>query len=76
MLAIAIAAYAIASLTPAPGDLGAAEILLYTGLAFGTDSAVAGLAVVVTRTVSFWMHLPFAAVAYRSTRRFKQRSRA
>ena len=76
LVAIAIAAYAIASLTPAPGDLGAAEILLYTGLAIGTDSAIAGLAVVVTRTVSFWMHLPFAAVAYRSTRRFKQRSRS
>jgi undecaprenyl-diphosphatase len=75
LLAIAIASYAIASLTPAPGDLGAAELLLYAGLAIGTDSGVAGLAVVVTRTVSFWMHLPFAAVAYRSTRRYKQRIR-
>jgi uncharacterized membrane protein YbhN (UPF0104 family) len=75
LVAIAIAAYTIASLTPAPGDLGAAEILLYAGLAIGTDAAIAGLAVIVTRTVSFWMHLPFAAVAYRSTRRFKERGR-
>jgi uncharacterized membrane protein YbhN (UPF0104 family) len=75
LIAIAIAAYTIASLTPAPGDLGAVEVLLYAGLSMGTDPATAGLAVVVTRIVSFWMHLPFAGVAYRSTPRFKDRSR-
>lgn len=75
LVVIAITSYTVASLTPAPGDLGAAEVLLFSGLAIGTDSAVAALAVVVARTVSFWLHLPFAAAAYRSTRRFKQRGR-
>lgn len=75
LFAIAIASYTIASLTPAPGHLGAVEVLLYAGLSVGTDAAIAGLAVVITRTVSFWMHLPFATTAYRSTARFKERSR-
>ncbi len=73
LVAISTAACTIASLTPAPGGLGAVELLLYAGLSVGTDAAIAGLAVVVTSIASFWSHMPFAAAAYRSTRRFKQR---
>lgn len=74
LVVIALVAYAVASLTPAPGDLGAVEALLYVGLLIGADSATALLAIAVARIVSFWVHLPLAAMAYRSTRRFKHRS--
>lgn len=76
LVALAVAVYTVAALSPAPGDLGAVEVLLFVGLLTGTDAAAAGVTVIVTRTVSFWLHLPFAALAYRSTRRFKARGYA
>lgn len=72
LIAIAVSAYAVASLIPAPGGLGVIEVLTYLGLAIDSDPVVAGIAVVVARVATFWVHLPVAGWAYRSTHRYSK----
>jgi glycosyltransferase 2 family protein len=66
LVAIAVAAATLASLTPAPGGIGASEAILYGLLVAIGEQQLAGAAMVVARTVGFWVHLPFAWAAHRS----------
>ena len=75
LVAIGIAGLAIAALLPAPGGVGAVELLTFFGLLLSAPSAIAVLGAVVARIVLFWVHVPFAAVAYRSERRSRDRRR-
>ncbi|HWH33943.1 MAG TPA: hypothetical protein VNT56_01330 [Acidimicrobiales bacterium] len=72
LVAIAVSALAVASLLPAPGGVGAVEALTYAGLVIDTDPGVAGVAVVTARVATYWLLLPFALWAYRSTHRYSR----
>lgn len=75
LIALGIAANVIASLVPAPGGVGAVELLSGAGLLLGNSLAVAALGAVLGRVALFWIPLPFALWAYRSTRYHRDRSR-
>lgn len=67
LVAVAICAIAMASLSPAPGGVGVAEVLLFVGLvAVGVDAGTAAFVAVVGRLVTFWIQAPAAVVARRS----------
>lgn len=75
LIALGITANVIASLVPAPGGVGAVELLSGAGLLLGNSLAVAALGAVLGRVALFWVPLPFALGAYRSTRYHRHRSR-
>jgi len=60
-----IVAYAVGTLAPTPGGLGAVEglmIALFVG--FGVPSAIAVAVVLVYRLINFWMPIPPGLVSY------------
>jgi len=60
-----IIAYAVGSLAPTPGGLGAVEglmIALYAG--FGVPSAIAVAVVLVYRLINFWLPIPPGLLSY------------
>jgi hypothetical protein len=66
LVAVAVTAEVLASLTPAPGGIGAAEASLYLGLVVLDQGAFAGVAVVVARVIGFWLIIPAGWLAHRS----------
>ena len=69
-----VIAYAVGTLAPTPGGLGAIEGLLFTlYVSFGVPSATA-LAVVLTyRVINFWLPIPPGLVSYVVTRDVRSR---
>lgn len=65
LLAIAVAAETLASLTPTRGGLGATELFLLAGLSLHLPVADAALAVILYRLATYWLLLPLAAAASR-----------
>lgn len=60
-----IVAYAVGTLAPTPGGLGAVEglmIALFVG--FGVPSAIAVAVVLVYRLINFWMPIPPGLISY------------
>ncbi len=67
LVAVAIGAIAMASLSPAPGGIGVAELLLFVGLVVvGADAGTAAFVAVVGRLVTFWIQAPAAVLARRA----------
>ena len=66
LAAVAVIAVSLASLTPAPGGIGAAEASMYIGLVVLGEGASAGVAVVAARAVGFWLHIPAGWLAHRT----------
>jgi glycosyltransferase 2 family protein len=64
-----IIAYAVGTLAPTPGGLGAVEglmIALYVG--FGVPSAIAVAVVLVYRLINFWLPIPPGLISYAAIR--------
>jgi len=60
-----VVAYAIGTLAPTPGGLGAIEgILIALYVSFGVPSATAVAVVLVYRLINFWLPIPPGFVAY------------
>jgi len=60
-----VVAYAVGTLTPTPGGLGAVETLLITMfLGFGVPSAEATVVVLSYRFINFWLPVPPGLVGY------------
>jgi uncharacterized protein (TIRG00374 family) len=60
-----VVAYAIGTLAPTPGGLGAVEgILIAVYVSFGVPSATAVAVVLVYRLINFWLPIPPGFVAY------------
>jgi uncharacterized protein (TIRG00374 family) len=60
-----VVAYAIGTLAPTPGGLGAVEgILIALYVSFGVPSATAVAVVLVYRLINFWLPIPPGFIAY------------
>lgn len=60
-----VVAYAIGTLAPTPGGLGAVEgILIALTVSFGVPSATAVAGVLVYRLINFWLPIPPGLLAY------------
>jgi glycosyltransferase 2 family protein len=60
-----VVAYAIGTLAPTPGGLGAIEgILIALYVSFGVPSATAVAVVLVYRLINFWLPIPPGLIAY------------
>jgi uncharacterized protein (TIRG00374 family) len=60
-----VVAYAVGTLTPTPGGLGAVETLMITMLiGFGVPSAEATIVVLSYRLINFWLPVPPGLVSY------------
>lgn len=73
LIALGIAANVIASLVPTPNGVGAVELLSGAGLLVDNSLALAALGAVLGRVALFWIPLPLALWAYRSTRHYRTR---
>jgi len=64
-----VVAYAVGTLAPTPGGLGAVEGLLIALFAgFGVPSAIAVAVVLVYRLINFWLPIPPGLISYAVTR--------
>ena len=60
-----VVAYAVGTLTPTPGGLGAVETLMITMfIGFGVPSAEATIVVLSYRLINFWLPVPPGLVSY------------
>lgn len=68
-----VVAYAIGTLAPTPGGLGAIEgILIALYVSFGVPSATAVAVVLVYRLINFWLPIPPGFIAYLVVKRGRQ----
>lgn len=64
-----VVAYAVGTLAPTPGGLGAVEGLLIALFAgFGVPSAIAVAVVLVYRLINFWLPIPPGLISYAAVR--------
>ena len=74
LLVAYVVAYAIGTLAPTPGGLGAIEgILIALYVSFGVPSATAVAVVLVYRLINFWLPIPPGFIAYAIVRPGRRR---
>lgn len=59
LVMVGAALTAVVSLLPAPGGIGAVELIGFLALVEDSGAATAGLAVLVYRVLTFWVQIPF-----------------